>query len=177
MWFNCFRVISFLLQLEECASTLVCKLVLENKVQSLRVPEPAVLCGKVRAVAWEQFWNKDCNSWLLNRNDASDFFLFYSTCGLAEELEQEKKSSQPKSACGNVNSHFVCILWFAGCSLCLRTVFSDDCSLKQLLTAFKTLPASAQLLPLPSHLLERPLCSAPVCCVPTVRVPPSQEAE
>lgn len=51
MWFNCFRVISFLLQLEECASTLVCKLVLENKVQSLRVPEPAVLCGKVRAVA------------------------------------------------------------------------------------------------------------------------------
>lgn len=27
--------------------------------------------------------------------------FFYSTCGLAEELEQEKKSSQPKSACGN----------------------------------------------------------------------------
>lgn len=35
-----------------------------------------------------------------------DLFIFCSTCGLAEELEQEKKSSQPKSACGNVNSHF-----------------------------------------------------------------------
>lgn len=32
-----------------------------------------------------------------------------STCGLAEELEQEK-SSLPKSACGNVN-HFVRVLW------------------------------------------------------------------
>lgn len=42
----------------------------------------------------------------LSRKMQVTSLFFYSTCGLAEELEQEKKSSQPKSACGNVNSHF-----------------------------------------------------------------------
>lgn len=49
------------------------------------------------------------------QKDAGDFFLFYSTCGLAEELEQEKKSSQPKSACGNVISNFC--LYTVVCSI------------------------------------------------------------
>lgn len=42
----------------------------------------------------------------LSRKMQVTSLFFYSTCGLAEELEQEKKSSQPKSACGNVNSDF-----------------------------------------------------------------------
>lgn len=42
----------------------------------------------------------------LNRNVQVTSVFFYSTCGLAEELEQEKNSTQPKSACGNVNSNF-----------------------------------------------------------------------
>lgn len=41
--------------------------------------------------------------------------FFSSTCGLAEELEQEKKSSQPKSACGNVISNFC--LYTVVCSI------------------------------------------------------------
>lgn len=82
--------------------------------------------------------------------------FFYSTCGLAEELEQEKKSSQPKSACGNVISNFCLYTVFAVYDLCVIFVFSSHCCLSWI-------TASTHCL---QFLQSFSLCPVPMCSVP-----------